>query len=110
MKDFRILALAAMLALGFTLSAQAQTENTTGVDQYTTQSTDQAASAPASPYNSSMFAQQGQGTASTTNMSNETDSDRDSQHVNIERDLNRKEQERDRDIRNMEIENDSGAN
>jgi hypothetical protein len=39
MKDVRILALTAMLAFGFALSAQAQTENTTDSDQYSTQST-----------------------------------------------------------------------
>ncbi len=37
MKNVKILALAATLALGFALSAQAQTDNTTGSDQYSTQ-------------------------------------------------------------------------
>jgi hypothetical protein len=106
MKDFRILALATMLALGFTLSAQAQTENTAGSDQYATQSTDQTASAHDSSDNS-MFAQQSQSAASSTSMSADTDSDKNHERVQAKPDLRRSEQEWNRDL---ELKNDSGAN
>jgi hypothetical protein len=107
MKEFRILALVTMLALGFTLSAQAQTENTTGSDQYTTQSTDQTASAPAPSDNSSMFAQPSQSTASSASMSSDTDSDQNRNRVKAKPDLWESQQEADR---LQEIRNDSGAN
>lgn len=109
MKDLRILALATMLALGFSLSARAQTDNTTGSDQYTTQSTDQATTQSADPNysaraasdNNSMFTQQspqqGQSTSMSTYM--DTDSSRQfwSDQVNSDEKL-------------QELRNDSGAN
>jgi hypothetical protein len=98
MKDFRILALLTMLALGFTMSAQTQTENTNGSDQYTTQSTGQTASAHASSDNGSMFAQPSQGAASGPSMSNDTNSDQNREPAKAKPDLRRSEQEWNRDI------------
>ncbi len=107
MKDFRILALLPMLALGFILSAQAQTENTTASDQYATQSTDQTASAPAPADNSSMFAQPSQSTASSPNMPSDTDSDRNRKHVKAKPDLRESREEMDR---LLQLQEESGAN
>jgi hypothetical protein len=107
MKDFRIIALVTMLALGFTLSAQAQTENPSGADQYTTQSNDQTASAPALPDNNGMFTQQSPNTASDANMSTAAASDENRERVKAKPDLRRSEQEWNRD---MELKNGSGAN
>jgi len=105
MKDLRILALATVLALGFTLSAQAQTQNTTGADQYTTRSTDQTALVPAMPENSGMSTQQSQSAAATTSMSSETDSNKD--HERWTQDGKESEQLRQR---YQDLKNDSGAN
>jgi hypothetical protein len=67
MKSFRILALVTMLALGFAVrSAQAQTQDTTGSDQYSTQSTDQTTTATTSMSDDSVTAQQDQTTISIT--------------------------------------------
>jgi hypothetical protein len=66
-KKIRIPALVTMLALGFTLSAQTQSQNTTGADQHTTQPTDQTISMPASSDNNGMSTQQSQSTASSVN-------------------------------------------
>jgi hypothetical protein len=107
MKAFRILALLPMLALGFTLSAQAQTENTTASDQYATQSTDQTASAPAPSDNSSMFAQPSQSTASSPSTSSDTDSDQNHKRVKAKPDLRESQQEMDRLLR---LQEESGAN
>ena len=107
MKTFRVLALVTMLALGFTLSAQAQTENTTGSDQYVTQPADQTASAHDSSDNSSMFTGQSQRAASSPSMSADTDSDKNRERVQAKPDLRRSEQEWNRDL---ELKNDSGAN
>jgi hypothetical protein len=66
MKHIRIIALVTVLAIAFTLSAQAQAQNTTSSDQNTAQSTSQTALAFVSPANGSMSAQQSQDTASNT--------------------------------------------
>jgi hypothetical protein len=69
MKHIKIITLVTVLALAFTLSAQAQAQNTTSSDQNTVQATGQIARAFVSPANGSTSAQQSQDTASNTSNS-----------------------------------------
>jgi guanyl-specific ribonuclease Sa len=105
MKTFSILALAVVLAVVFTLtSAQAQSQDTTTTDQYTTQSTDQTTT-PATP-DDSMTGQQDQNAVSTP----DTYSDTDQFNANgTSNDPNWKFYDREAN-RLQEIENDSGGN
>jgi uncharacterized protein with FMN-binding domain len=107
MKNFNILALVTALALGLTVSAQAQTEKTTGSDQYTTQSADQPTTRSADPTysarttsdNNSAFTQQTPQQSQSTSMSTSKHSD------------NRQfpSDELNSDQRLRELRNDSGA-
>jgi len=106
MKNLRILAMVPVLALGFTLSAQAQSQDTTTSDQYTaTQSTDQTTPMTASPDNSSMPTQQTDSTASSTSTFTNSDSDMNRERWTIEG------RESDQVANRLqELQNDSGAN
>ena len=109
MKDLKILALVTMLALGFTLSAQAQSQNTTGSDQYTPQSTDQTTSTPAAPDNSNMSTQQSQSTTSSTSVYTNTDSGNNSKFATTVSDQDNREPQSEIDYL-QQFQNDSGAN
>ena len=109
MTDLKILALVTMLALGFTLSAQAQSQNTTGSDQYTTQSTDQTTSTPAAPDNSNMSTQQSQSTTSSTSVYTNTDPDNNSQFATTVNAQDKREPQSEIDYL-QKLQNDSGAN
>ncbi len=106
MKDLKILALVTMLALGFTLSAQAQSQNTTGSDQYTTQTTDQTTSSPATP-DSGMSTQQS--TTSSTSVYTNTDPSNNSDFATTVSSQDKREPQSEIDYL-QRIQNDSGAN
>jgi nucleoside-specific outer membrane channel protein Tsx len=106
MKGLKILALVTMLALGFTLSAQAQSQNTTGSDQYTTQTAGQTTSTPAAS-DSSMSTEQS--TASSTSVYTNTDSGNNSKFATTVSDQDNREPQSEIDYL-QQFQNDSGAN
>jgi hypothetical protein len=106
MKELKILALITMLALAFTLSAPAQSQDTTSSDQYTTQSTDQTSSTPATVDGPSMSMQQNESTESSIS-SPEVDDSRKFATTRSDQDKREPRQE----IEYLQqLQNDSGAN
>jgi hypothetical protein len=96
MKDIRLLALVTMLALGFTLSAQTQTQNAIGADQYT---------APAAS-DSTMSTQQS--AASSTSVYTNTDLDNKSEFATTVSDQDKRQPQAETDYL-QQLQDDSGA-
>ena len=103
MKNLKILALVTMLALGLTLSAQAQSQNTTTPDQYTTQPTDQTSSAPAVTNDNDTSMQQSQSSVTNPGVDN------DSRYATTINNHDKRDPQSETN-RLQEIENDSGGN